>query len=138
MRTTLFALTTVALLLSSSFASGQTMGRYPGHQAWASYHIHNLAPEIRSGVLSFRRACGLPFAATHTFLRPTHPDTRLVTLHYENLWCAARAGGICKGDRCLHEVYARSSGRYRLVFRGYAREVEVEAGGKVAVIGGGG
>ena len=134
MRAPLLALTILGLLLENATVSAQPAGHYPGHQAWAAYHINGLAPEIRSSVERFRQACGLPFAATHAFLRPTNPEASVVALHYEALWCQARGGGICRGGRCLHEVYERNGRHYRLIFRGYAREVEVDGKGRVSVI----
>jgi hypothetical protein len=107
--------------------------RYAGHEAWAAYHISSLAPEIKANVLKHEEACGTPFAATHAFAVPTFPDANAVTLHYESLWCAARAGGICNGGKCLHEVYVRDHDRYRLSFRGYAGEVRVDRSGNVFV-----
>jgi len=130
----LVALLSIAPLLLSSGAHGQFASRYAGHEAWADYHISSLPPEMKANVLGHRRACGTPFAATHAFARPTRFRAPVVVLHYEVLWCAARGGGICKGEDCLHEVYIRNGSRYRLSFRGYVRDVRVDLDGTVTVI----
>jgi hypothetical protein len=132
------SLMVAALLASSVGAQAQFIPRYSGHQAWADYHISSLAPEIRARVLGFRKDCGVPFAATHAFARPTYHRAPVIALHYESLWCGARQSGICRGEDCLHEVYVREGPRYRLTFRGYVKDVEVDLAGNVRIVTGGG
>ena len=134
MRIALSAITMALLIFDSVAALGQSPRRYSGHEAWAVYHINDLAPDIRANVLSFKRECGSPLAATHAFLRPTKPKARFVALHYEAFWCQKRKGGICQANRCLHEVYERRDGnRYRLIFRAYEDEVEIDPDGGIVV-----
>jgi hypothetical protein len=135
-RAFLKVLCAVTLLQIVGGAAAHAAGGYPGHQAWADYHIAGLAPEIRDNVLRHRRECGTPFAATHAFRSPATPDAHFVTLHYENLWCASRGGGICRGANCLHEVYGRTGNHYRLIFRGYVSDVRVGPDGKIAIVRG--
>jgi hypothetical protein len=127
-------LTVATLLISSVAAQAQFNPRYAGHQAWGDEHISNLAPEIRSNVLGYRKACGTPFAATQAFARPAYHRAPVIALHYENLWCAAKGAGICKGEDCLHEVYVRHGDRYRLSFRGFVKDVSVGLDGSVRIL----
>lgn len=134
MRALSWSVAVALLLMCSSDAEAQSSPRRSGHQAWADYHILGLAPEIKARVLSLRKACGTPFAATHAFARPAYPRAPVIALHYENLWCDARGAGICRGEDCLHEIYVREGSRYRRTFHGFVREVLVAADGKVSIL----
>ena len=131
----LFGATLSASLLNSVATGAE---RYSGHKAWADYHIASLAPEIQTNILRFRKQCGLPFAATHAFAKPSYPAGELIALHYENLWCNSKGSGFCKGPACLHEVYVKAGSRYRLAFRGYVRDVEITPTGWSITSGNGG
>jgi len=124
------AIFVVATIVAGGFVpAGATLAqgaRYSGHQAWAVYHIDGLPGELRARVLKLRAACGLPFAATHSFAVPaTVGADHFMTLHFENLWCENGRQMTCRGDNCLHEIYAKSNGRYRLALKVYAREARL-------------
>lgn len=115
-------------ILICSGAPISARGGYAGHQAWADYHITGLPPEIRASVLRHRNACGAPLAATHAFAVPSRSfEPPFLALHYESLWCPNRTP-VCRGENCLHEVYARSGGRYRLLFRDYVQDIRITTG----------
>lgn len=119
-------------LISALCTSAQAQARYAGHQAWATYHVTGLPDEIRLSVLKRQRACGAPIAATHFFAIPADVGTdRFISLHFESFWCR-NATVVCRADDCLHEIYASSGGRYRLVYSGYVRETKITRDGGAA------
>ena len=93
------------------------------HQAWADYHVRGLPQEIRASVLKLEPSCGDRIAATHSFAVTTNSG-QFVSLHYERMWCPNRLV-VCKGDDCLHQVFVRTNGRYRVVFSTYAYDTNL-------------
>jgi len=77
---------------------------------WNSEHISRLPEEIRQALI---RLCGESALAAHYFA--TYSDnSRLVNLHFEHFQCPAHKA-FCTEAGCLHQVYGRSGGRYRLL-----------------------
>jgi hypothetical protein len=77
---------------------------------WNSEHISRLPEKIRQALI---RLCGDSALAAHYFA--TYSDkSRLVNLHFEHFQCLAHKA-FCAQAGCLHQVYGRSGGRYRLL-----------------------
>jgi hypothetical protein len=78
--------------------------------SWNSEHISRPPEEIRKVLI---RLCGETAFAAHYFA--TYSDnSRLVNLHFEHFQCRAHKA-FCTPAGCLHQVYGRSGGRYRLL-----------------------
>jgi hypothetical protein len=75
---------------------------------WNSEHISRLPEEIRQALI---RLCGDSALAAHYFA--TYSD-RQVNLHFEHFQCRTHKA-FCTQAGCLHQVYGRSGGRYRLL-----------------------
>jgi hypothetical protein len=77
---------------------------------WNSEHISRLPEEIRQALI---RLCGESAYAAHYFA--TYSDnSNLVNLHFEHFRCRPQKA-LCTQAGCLHQVYGRSGGRYRLL-----------------------
>lgn len=93
---------------------------FKDHEAWAAEHIDSLPSEIRTRVKALGRVCGVMPAAAHGFAVQIS-NGRFMVLHYEALWCPRREL-VCKGDSCLHEVYAQSSRGYTRLYSGFVTD----------------
>ncbi len=108
---------------------------------WAAEHIEKLPPDIRREVSRRERACGSGALAGHYFAVSIEGrGQRFVSLHFEDFSCANRAQ-VCRGNACLHEIFAESGSRHLIVFSRYVEDVrmtnnqgavglEVSSGGK--------
>ncbi|MBI5131534.1 MAG: hypothetical protein HZA66_19015 [Rhodopseudomonas palustris] len=92
---------------------------------WAAEHLEKLPPDIRREVSRRERACGSGALAGHYFAVSIESrGQRFVSLHFEDFSCANRES-LCRGNACLHEVFAESGGQHRVVFSGYAEDVRM-------------
>lgn len=73
-----------------------------------------------------RRPPPIYFAVSIEGRRPA-----LYVLHFEEFACGNRAA-VCNGNGCLHEIYRRSRGRYRIVFSRKALDVRMTNAGGIA------
>jgi hypothetical protein len=101
---------------------------------WAAEHIDKLPPDIRREVSRHERVCGSNALAGHYFAVSIEGrGQRFISLHFENFSCANRAQ-VCRGNACLHEIFAESGGRHRLVFGSYVDDVKmINEGGVVGL-----
>ena len=77
---------------------------------WNSDHISRLPEEIRKALT---RLCGESARGAHYFA--TYSDnSKLINLHFEHFQCRGQPT-LCTQAGCLHQVYGRSGGRYRLL-----------------------
>ena len=102
-----------ASLASPAFARGTLHLLAP---AWNPEHIRNLPAEVRDAVAHI---CKDPQAG-HQFARYSR-GSRVLVLHFERFRCGDR-GARCTQAGCLHHVYTRTDGRYRLLRSYYAPE----------------
>jgi hypothetical protein len=99
----------------------------------AAEHIDSLPADLRRAIVTRARACGNKAAAAHYFsVSIDAGGRRFVSLHFEDFVCANRAA-VCIADRCLHEVYLESHGRYRLVFSTHASDLKLINDGAVGI-----
>ncbi|WP_245270125.1 hypothetical protein [Nitrobacter hamburgensis] len=99
----------------------------------AAEHVDALPTDIRRAVAIRKRACGNKAAAAHYFSVSIEAGgRRFVSLHFEDFVCANRAA-VCVADRCLHEVYLESHGRYRIVFRTHASDLKLINAGAAGI-----
>ena len=97
--------------LSPAVARGSLGG---GDPPWNAEHVNRLPAEVRKAL---GRLCGSLQAAQYF---ATYSDnSRLINLHFEHSHCDANKS-LCTPAGCLHQVYALTHGRYRLV-RSYYR-----------------
>lgn len=98
-------------------------GGLGSERPFAHEHIENLPSAIRRGVVKRELACGSKAAASHYFAVSIDASgNRFVSLHYEDFACINRSV-VCRVEGCLHEVYVRTRGGYRIVFSGYADDL---------------
>ena len=102
-----------ASLASPAFARGALHLLDP---AWNPEHIRGLPAEVRNALAHM---CGDP-QAEHQFANYSQ-GSRVLVLHFEHLRCGDRAAR-CTRAGCLHQVYARTDGRYRLLRSYYASD----------------
>ena len=122
------------LLLISLQTSEQALARsgMATERPWASEHIEGLPADIRRRIVAIERACGNAAAAAHYFAVSIEAGgQRFVSLHFEEFACGNRAV-VCNGNGCLHEIYAESRGRYRIVFSRKALDVRMTNAGGIA------
>src|SRR5215813_2675668 len=100
-----------ASLASPAFARGALHLLDP---AWNPEHIRGLPAEVRNALAHM---CGDP-QAEHQFASYSQ-GSRVLVLHFEHLRCGDR-GARCTRAGCLHQVYTRTDGRYRLLKIGRA------------------
>jgi hypothetical protein len=112
-----FSLTALLVLvaLGSTAVPVPARGPVATDEPWGDQHVGALPAEIRGAL---QRMCGPSVRAQHYFALYSQ-DSRLITLHFEQLHCGSR-GALCKTAGCLHQVYERSGGRYRLQKSFYA------------------
>jgi hypothetical protein len=128
------AIPVAAFLLMSLQASGQSSARsgMATERPWASEHIEGLPVDIRRRIVALERVCGNAAAAAHYFAVSIEAGgRRFVSLHFEEFACGNRAA-VCNGNGCLHEIYAESRGRYRIVFSRKALDVRMTNAGGIA------
>jgi len=128
------AIPLAAFLLMSLQASGQSAARsgMATERPWASEHIEGLPADIRRRIVALERVCGNAAAAAHYFAVSIEAGgQRFVSLHFEEFACGNRAA-VCNGNGCLHEIYAESRGRYRIVFSRKALDVRMTNAGGIA------
>lgn len=122
------------LLLISLQTSEQAPARagMATERPWASEHIEGLPADIRRRIVALERVCGNAAAAAHYFAVSIKAgDQRFVSLHFEEFACGNRAA-VCNDSGCLHEIYAESHGRYRIVFSRKALDVRMTNAGGIA------
>src|SRR5262245_50411133 len=102
-----------ASLASPAFARGALHLLDP---AWNPEHIRGLPAEVRNALAHM---CGAP-QAEHQFASYSQ-GSRVLVVHYEHLRCGDR-GGRCTRAGCLHQVYTRTDGHYRLLRSYYASD----------------
>lgn len=126
----LWATCTALVIIASAPAAASFATESP----WAAEHIDKLPQDIRREVIRRARACGSSAFAGHYFAVSIEGrGQRFISLHFEDFSCADRAQ-ICRGDACLHEIFAESGGRHRLVFSGFVEDVKMtNEGGVVAL-----
>lgn len=105
------ALSIMLLLCTQTSAKG---GAVHSEDRYNPQHISSLPPEIRSAIM---RRCKTP-RALHDFATYSENSSRIV-LHFEDFYCNQN-DSFCKPSGCLHELYVRSNGRYRLLRSYYA------------------
>ena len=79
-------------------------------------HINGLPAEVRDAVAHMCRSG----QAEHQFARYSQ-NLRVLVLHFEHFRCGER-GARCSQAGCLHQVYTRTDGRYRLLRSYYGPE----------------
>jgi hypothetical protein len=79
-------------------------------------HIGSLPAEVRTALAHM---CGNP-QAEHQFASYSQ-GTRVLVLHFEHFRCGDR-GARCTQNGCLHQVYTRTDGHYRLLRSYYASD----------------
>jgi len=100
-------------------------GSFASENSLAAEHVDALPADIKRAVAIRARACGNKAAAAHYFSVSIEAGgRRFVSLHFEDFVCANRAA-VCAADRCLHEVYLESHGRYRVVFSTHASDLKL-------------
>lgn len=100
-------------------------GGFATEHPFAAEHIDALPADIRREVAKREGACGKKASAAHYFAVSIEAGgQRFVSLHFEEFACPNLAA-VCDASGCIHEVYAESRGRYRLVFRQMARDVKL-------------
>lgn len=110
----------------------EALGSSSNERPWAAEHIESLPPDIRHRIAAREAACGNRAAAGHYFsLSIVAGGLQFRSLHFEDFACANRVS-ICDARGCLHEVYLKSGGRYRLVLSARARDVKLTNEGGVA------
>jgi len=126
---TVFSVAAFTLLTFTNISStANARGGLQLENPWASDHFKGLPPEVRRNVLKYEQGCG-PARAQHYFSRSLSPSSsryKFISLHFEEFGCDYRSA-ICTPSGCLHQVYASSGTRYRLVFSGYVGELELKA-----------
>jgi hypothetical protein len=108
----------IGLLATASLAS-PTFARGTLHRldpAWNPEHIRGLPAEVRSALA---HTCG-DLQAGHQFASYSQ-GSRVLVLHFEHFRCGDR-GARCTRVGCLHQVYTRTDGRYRLSRSYYASD----------------
>lgn len=112
--------TTFAIMIPAEAAASSAT-----ENPWAAEHIEKLPPDIRREVSRRERACGSGALAGHYFAVSIEGrGQRFVSLHFEDFSCANRAQ-ICRGNACLHEIFAESGGRHPIVFSRYVEDVRM-------------
>jgi len=101
---TLAILLSLPGVLTPAFARGSSFEE----KVWDPGNIDGLPPEVRSALT---RMCGLDSAAQQYFAG-YFGDT--LVLHFGRLRCGNRTA-TCTQGRCLHQVYRKVGGRYRLL-----------------------
>lgn len=76
---------------------------------WNPEHIDRLPLEVRNAI---SRLCGPSPRAAHYFATYSG-NSRLVNLHFEHSRCQSQK--VCTEAGCLHQIYALTKGRYRLL-----------------------
>src|SRR5262249_6593257 len=84
--------------------------------AWNPEHIRGLPSEVRNALA---HTCGNAQAA-HQFASYSQ-GLRVLVLHFEHFRCGDR-GARCTQAGCLHQVYTKTDGRYRLLRSYYASD----------------
>ena len=102
-----------ASLTSLAFARGTVHLLDP---AWNPEHIRSLPAEVRNALAHM---CGDP-QAEHQFASYSQ-GSRVLVLYFEHFRCGDR-GARCTQTGCLHRVYTRTDGGYRLLRSYYAPE----------------
>src|SRR5262249_20109103 len=109
----------IGLLATVSLASPASARGGPLHlsdPAWNPEHIRGLPAEVHDALA---RTCGDPHAE-HQFARYSQ-GLRVLVLHFEHFRCGDR-DARCTQAGCLHQVYTRTDGRYRLLRSYYGPE----------------
>jgi hypothetical protein len=76
---------------------------------WNPEHIDHLPLEVRNAI---SRLCGPSLRAGHYFATYSG-NSRFLNLHFEHSRCQSQK--VCTQAGCLHQVYALTNGRYRLL-----------------------
>jgi hypothetical protein len=118
------AVAMIVIALSSSIEPALSHSGF-AKDPWNPAHLEKLPSEIRAQVQKWEAACGGPIAAAQQFaLYLTIPGTQFVALHFDDFRCNNKSVH-CNLRGCLHEVYASSGGKYRLVLAVHAREIRL-------------
>ena len=137
---TIIALTTSLLLASASNAFAFSFAG--PHSDWTPLPVERLKqlpPAVERTLRAAQKACGDEQLLVRTgyvrYLPGAHGGT-FVSLHLDQVHCNNRAA-LCRGDSCLHHVYIASGPvEVREVWRGYAREIDLDqAAGATALTG---
>jgi len=99
---------------SPAFARGS--GLHLLDPALNPQHINGLPAEVRDAVAHMCRSG----QAGHQFARYSQ-NLRVLVLHFEHFRCGER-GARCTQAGCLHQVYTRTDGHYRLLRSYYGPE----------------
>jgi hypothetical protein len=85
-----------------------------GDHPWNPEHINQLPAEVRKNI---SHLCGPSLRAAHYFATYSE-NSRFLNLHFEHSQCQK----VCTQMGCLHQVYALTNGRYRLLKSYYGPE----------------
>lgn len=122
--TTAGAICLLAALIDMQ-AVAAARGSFASENPLVAEHIDALPADIKRAVAHWARACGNKAAAAHYFSVSIEAGgRRFVSLHFKDFVCGNRAA-VCAADRCLHEVYLESHGRYRIVFSAHASDLKL-------------
>jgi hypothetical protein len=80
-----------------------------GDHPWNPEHINQLPAEVRKAISYL---CGPSLRAAHYFATYSE-NSRFLNLHFEH--SRRQSQKVCTQTGCLHQVYALTNGRYRLL-----------------------
>ena len=126
------AVAVLALLIFGDVPTAFGRGGGLSQEYWSEARILNLPPDVRAAIQKITTSCERPLAARSSFDRylQDRSGDRFIVLHFHDLRCHDQA--MCSGSGCLHQVYESNGGRYRLVWSGYATDIELKQMGIVA------
>ena len=79
-------------------------------KTWDAGNVSALPPEVHK---TLTRMCG-PDLVAEPYFAGYFANSKVLVLHFGRLRCGTRTG-ICTQGRCLHQVYGRKGGHYRLL-----------------------
>jgi hypothetical protein len=120
----MFAVLALVIFTNEPPAFGRAGGI--SREYWSEARILNLPPEVRAEIQKIAPSCERPLAAHSTFDRYLQDKSgdHFISLRFQNLRCDHQA--VCNASGCLQQVYMSNGGRYRLVWSGYAADIELE------------
>jgi hypothetical protein len=79
-------------------------------KTWDAGNVSVLPPEVHK---TLTRMCG-PDLVAQPYFAGYFANSKVLVLHFGRLRCGTQTG-ICIRGRCLHQVYGRKGGQYRLL-----------------------
>jgi hypothetical protein len=79
-------------------------------KTWDAGNVSVLPPEVHKRLT---RMCG-PDLVAEPYFAGYFANSKVLVLHFGRLRCGSQTG-ICTQGRCLHQVYGRKGGQYRLL-----------------------